>query len=217
MLKGKHTKFYYWPVFTISGLFLFIILYFVAAQYYPGGSNFDQKQPNFNWTSNYWCELLGRNAKNGQPNTARPFGISAMIILSTSVSIFWWNLPKLIPMKKWMNSTLQISGVLAMVFSSFIFSNYHDIVIYLAVFFGVVALSFTLYGLNKNGLRQYLGLCIFCILLIFLNNFIYLTDYMISYLPIIQKITFVFIFLWIGLLSLRYMKQEEDKSKENHS
>jgi hypothetical protein len=208
MKKEKTPVFHYWPLFTITGLFLFIVLYFIAAQYYPGGSNFDRKQPNFNWTSNYWCELLGRNAKNGQHNTARPVGISAMIILTISVSIFWWNLPKLIPMKKWMNQSLQFSGVLAMVLSSFIFSHYHDIFIYLSVLFGTIALIITLFGLYSNSLYRYFILCIICIILILLNNIIYLTDFMITSLPILQKFTFAFIFLWIGLLSLRYLKDE---------
>lgn len=211
MKKEKTPVLHYWPVFTIIGLILFIILYFIAAQYYPGGSNFDKQQPHFNWTSNYWCELLGRNAKNGQPNTARPIGISAMIILTISVSIFWWNLPKLIPMKKWMNEALKFSGVLAMILSSFIFSNYHDVVIYLSVLFGTIALSLTLFGLYSNKLYRYFFWCIICVILIFLNNIIYLTNFMITSLPIIQKLTFAIMFLWIGLLSLSYMRKEESK------
>ena len=84
---GKNTNFQYWPIITIFGIILFIIFYFIAALYYPGGSNFDQHQSGFKWSTNYWCELLGYNAKNGQHNTARPFGLSGMLFfLFQSVS-----------------------------------------------------------------------------------------------------------------------------------
>ena len=70
--QGKNTNFHYWPMITISGIILFIIFYFIAALHYPGGSNFDQHQAGFKWSTNYWCELLGYNAKNGQHNKQDP-------------------------------------------------------------------------------------------------------------------------------------------------
>lgn len=145
--KGYNRKFQYWPIFTISGIVAFIILYVIASYHYPGGSNFDRNFVGFNWRTNYWCELLGENAKNGQTNYARPFGFTAMLILSITMSVFWLKLPELIPMKKWMNVTLQISGIMAMLCASFLYSHSHDILIIIAVCFGTITFALTLYGL----------------------------------------------------------------------
>ena len=205
----KNTNFHYWPIITFSGIILFILFYFIASLYYPGGSNFNQHQSGFKWTSNYWCELLGYNAKNGQHNTARPFGLSGMVILSISTSFFWINLPQMIPMKNWMNGTLQFSGTLSMVFAMFIFTHYHDFFIFMAVISGSLAFSLTILGLYKNHFKGFLYLCILCLFLILLNNLIYLSGLYIEALPIIQKFTFVIVLLWICLICLRFIKMHK--------
>jgi len=215
-MKYKFKRAYgYWPYITIGGIIIFIILYVVATFYYPGGSNFDAQQTGFNWSTNYWCELLGRNAKNGQPNTARPIGLIGMLVLAITISIFWLNLPRLIPMKFWYNKLLQTTGILAMLCSIFIYSYYHDLTIYLAVLFGTFAFTLTLYGLYRNHFIGYFNLCVLCVILIFLNNIIYITDYKIEYLPILQKVTFGFVFLWISLISLKFLKVEEISQSKN--
>lgn len=200
---AKHKINSIWPILTVSGIIVFVLLYFLAAYYYPGGSNFDAHQVGFKWSTNYWCELLGFNAKNGQHNSARPIGLSGMVILSIAISIFWFNIPKLIPQKKWMNTLLSFSGILSMICSAFIFSHFHDLFIYLAVLFGTIAFGLTLNGLHKNQMTVFYIYGIVCLLLILINNAIYLTDYFILYLPWIQKITFFAVFLWICLLSLK--------------
>jgi hypothetical protein len=204
---GKYTNFQYWPIITILGIILFIIFYFIAALYYPGGSNFNQHQAGFNWYTNYWCELLGYNAKNGQHNTARPFGLSGMIILSISTSFFWINLPKMIPLKNWMNGVLQFSGTLSMVFALFIFTHYHDFFIFMAVISGSTAFSLTILGLYENHFKGFLYLCIICLLLILMNNVIYLSGIYIEALPIIQKLTFLIVLLWICLICIRFISR----------
>jgi hypothetical protein len=203
--QGKNTNFHYWPMITISGIILFIIFYFIAALHYPGGSNFDQHQAGFKWSTNYWCELLGYNAKNGQHNTARPFGLSGMFILSLSISFFWINLPQMIPMKNWMNGALQFSGTLSMVFALFIFTHYHDFFIFMAVLSGSTAFSLTILGLYENHFKGFLYLGIICLILILVNNLIYLSGFYIEDLPIIQKFTFLIVLLWISLICLRFI------------
>ena len=37
---------------------MFLVLYVVAAQYYPGGSQADQASRGFDWVHNYWCNLV---------------------------------------------------------------------------------------------------------------------------------------------------------------
>jgi len=199
-----------WPIFTISGLVAYAVLYVVATYYYPGGSSFNAKEPGFSWTSNYWCELLGRNAKNGKANLARPFGMAGMLMLVMAISTFWYNLPKLIPINKKLDLTLQASGVVSMMSSLFIFSYWHDFFVYIGVTFGTIAFILSMYGLYSNQFYRFFLLCIICLILILINNFIYVSTYLIDFLPVIQKITFLIIFLWIGMVSLYYLKIQND-------
>lgn len=198
-----------WPIFTISGLVAFMVLYLMAASYYPGGSDFNIKQRGFSWLSNYWCELLGRNAKNGQANISRPFGMAGMLLLVMAVATFWYNLPKLIPTKKVYDHTLRYSGVISMISSLFIFSFWHDIVVYIAVFFGSIAIILSMYGFFVNRFFRFFFMCALCLVLVLINNFIYMSKFMIDYLPVIQKITFLFVFVWIGMISLHYLNRQD--------
>lgn len=199
-----------WPLITISGIILFIIFYFVAASYYPGGSNFNKKESGFSWSTNYWCELLARNAKNGQKNIARPYGLAGMIILFVSVSLFWIKLPTIIPMKLFLKRTLQITGVMSMFCAIFIYSDYHDLFIYFSVIFGTIAFSIGIYGFKLNKYTLFSRMGAMCLLLIFVNNFIYLTDLFITYLPVIQKLTFALVFIWIFIISLNHYKSNHN-------
>jgi hypothetical protein len=197
----------FWPIITIGGIVLFSILYLIAAKYYPGGSNFNPQEKGFSLYNNYWCELLGENAKNGQSNVARPIALTAMVILAFSISLFWIKLPDFIPMRIWPSRTLQISGVLSMFSAIFIYSSYHDFSVYISVIFGTFAFIVSLYGLYTHHYRAYFNFCILCVVLIQANNFIYLSTILIDYLPLLQKITFIIVFIWIVGISLRFMKK----------
>jgi hypothetical protein len=197
----------FWPKITIGGIILFLLLYFLATKYYPGGSNFYPQEKGFSWSNNYWCELLGENAKNGQNNRARPIALLAMVILTFSISLFWVKLPNLIPMRLWMSRILQISGVISMFSAIFIFSSYHDFYVTISVLFGTLAFSLALYGLYTHHFMRYFNYCVLCLVLIQANNFIYLSSILIAYLPLLQKITFILVFAWIVALSMRFLKK----------
>jgi hypothetical protein len=47
------------------GILIFILLYIVAAFFYPGGSEFDTHSDGFSWKHNYWCNLLNELAIKG--------------------------------------------------------------------------------------------------------------------------------------------------------
>jgi len=78
----------------LFGTLLFTCLYFIATLFYPGGSQADKNSKGFSWTNNYWCNLLNENAMNGQHNAARPIAITAMLVLCTTLMIFWVHLSK---------------------------------------------------------------------------------------------------------------------------
>lgn len=88
-----------------------------------------------------------------------------------------------------------------MIIVLFIGTPYHDLVMNTAGLFGVLALAATFIALHKNRLFILGGFGLFCMLLVGANNYVYYTHRYLYYLPIIQKITFVFFLLWIALIN----------------
>jgi hypothetical protein len=193
-------------IIPTAGIIFFFIFYLIATLFYPGGSNFDPYENGFNWETNYWCELLYDYSKNGHINTARPYALAAMLSLTISVGYFWSAYPQLLTASQKLTNIIRWSGMVSMVLSSFIFTNFHDGLIYLSVISGSIAYTGLIYILFRCGhsIRAIFGTI--CLILILLNSFIYIVESGIEYLPIIQKITFLITLCWIFSLSISYKK-----------
>ncbi len=63
----------------LYGIFLFFLLYVVAASLYAGGSQVDKTAKGFSLMHNYWCDLLADKAQNDESNAAQPIAISAFL------------------------------------------------------------------------------------------------------------------------------------------
>lgn len=207
-MRGEQTSsIVLWPLLSIGGILFFVFFFLIAAAYYPGGSNANLHAVGFSWMNNYWCELLGENAKNGLKNLARPYAMTGMIILSISVSIFWWKIPTIVfEKRRIIRSIMRYSGMLSMIFSALIFTDWHDGIIYAAVFSGAISFTLLFYELfrNKRDFLSYFG--IVCLGFIFMNCMIYISNIGIEYLPLIQKFTFAITLIWIILVILHLKK-----------
>jgi len=186
------------------GILLFISFYIVAAYYYPGGSQFDKNAVGFSWKNNYWCNLLNDNAINGMKNTAQPIAITAMVILCIALSLFWWQFPGYTSLGKRYKLATQVCGMLAMATGLLLFSKInHDLVTNLASLFGLLAMTGTFTGLHKNKwtILFYFGLL--NVALVAVNNFLYYNKELISYLPLVQKMTFLTFLTWICCIDIK--------------
>ena len=182
----------------IFGVIVFVFLYIVATILYPGGSQIDKNAIGFSWTNNYWCNLLNESAINGQPNPAKPFAISGMLVLCLTLSLFWFLFARHIVFDKKLKLIIQFSGILAMVIAFFLFTNInHDLITNLASIFGIIATLGTFVGLYKAKWFSLLWFGSFNILLVGLNNYVYYSKGLIVYLPVIQKISFATFLVWI--------------------
>lgn len=198
----------FWMLTPIFGTLLFIGLYFAATLFYPGGSQADKYSNNFSWTNNYWCNLLNENAINGQSNSARPLAMTAMAVLCFTLAFFWYIFPLKIGLKKELRLAIQISGVLAMTTGMFLFTGMHDTIVNIASVFGLVATVGTFIGLHQLRWTSLFWIGIFNLVLVAVNNLLYYGDGLKLFLPVVQKITFLFFLLWICLITLNmYNKQ----------
>ena len=190
----------------IIGSFLFVILYIIAAIFYPGGSGKDETAISYNWAENYWCNLLSEKAINGKINNARPVAIIAMLMLSISLSCFWVIFPALTELKKIHRLLIQVAGLVSM-FTLFLLltSIDHDLAINISSLFGFVAMIGTMIALRQLKWNSLFVFGLFNILLIALNNYLYHSAQL-TYLPVVQKLSFLSFLTWFCLITLKLYK-----------
>jgi len=182
------------------GILIFIGLSVYAASLYPGGSQADINSVGFDWLNNYWCNLMGENAMNGLENPARPISILAMIILCSSMTLFFFKFAKLFVKSRIWKMTIKISGALAMLSAVFIFTRYHDIMTTILSICGVLGIIGIIRALHKNNLTFFKISGIVCMILVGINNLFYYSENLIEYLPVTQTISFILILAWtVGL------------------
>lgn len=189
-----------------SGIGLFVCLYFLATLNYPGGSQANQFSNGFSWTDNYWCNLLDTKAINGKFNAAKPLALAAMMVLCITLAFFWIWFPVFAGMGKARIQITRYAGIAAMVTAFFLFTGPHDMIINAASLFGLVSVLGTFAGLYQLKWVWLLRMGIFNLLMVVINNICYYNKSLLIYLPVVQKITFLFFLLWISLISLRLSK-----------
>lgn len=190
-----------WVLVPLVGILLFTILYIIATFFYPGGSIAEKTSKGFDWLNNYWCDLTDQFARNGEINFARPIALSAMLILFSSLAVFWFHLPRLFQNSKF-NPTIRYTGISSMTVAIFSFTSFHDIVINVAGVLGIITLIATLICLYRSRFHNLFFYGIFCLSVLLLNYFIFDTGRLLSYLPVIQKVTFLLFFIWICLMDV---------------
>jgi len=192
-----------WPVYLpVAGIVLFILLYIIATLLYPGGSDIDRNAKGFNWLHNYWCELMAPYSQNRQPNTARALAISAMCVLAASLAVIWYFVPSHLPFPRLLQKLISLSGILSMIILFFLFSYDHDKVINMAATLGFTAMILTSAGLYRKKMFLLFAWGVFGFFLGLLNTWLYYSGQR-YYLPVVQKITFIFFLAWFVLLRLR--------------
>jgi hypothetical protein len=205
-------QFRFWQLLPFFGCVLFLLLYIIATLNYPGGTNLDKSSIGFSWAQNYWCNLLNENAINGKHNVARPIALTGMAVISLSLTAFWYLFPLRVNCTKTERYVIQASGLLAMLTGVFIFTRFHDSVINVAGMFGLIALVGTLRGLKKSGWMKLFYAGLILLFLIGLNNLLYHKKDLMYYLPVVQKITFLYFLVWICCINLRWLGKATDLS-----
>lgn len=189
------------------GILTFIGLYVYAATLYPGGSQADINSVGFDWRNNYWCNLMSEDAMNGLENPASPVALFGMVILCSSMTLFFFQFANYFVKNKIWKMTIKIAGALAMLSAVFIFTKYHDIMTTILSICGVVGIIGIIIALHKNNLMFFKVSGIICMTLVGANNLFYYNENLIKYLPVLQKVGFILILAWTVGLNLK-MKTE---------
>lgn len=188
----------------VMGTGLFVLLYFIAAFLYPGGSQANAHSTGFSWLNNYWCNLLNDTAINGENNAAQPVALIAMLALCLTLSLFWFLFSIYAPFNKMWKWLMQVTGILSMITAFFLCSRFnHDVVINIASGLGLIAIIGTYIGLYKKRWYNLFYFGLTNLLLIAANNYCYYSKDFIKYLPVVQKISFAAFLIWIVCISIR--------------
>ncbi|NAY91336.1 hypothetical protein GTQ34_05335 [Muricauda sp. JGD-17] len=195
-------------LFPVFGMILFVLLYILAALAYPGGSYTNPNHDAFSFWNNYLCDLLDTYTVSGVLNSGRIFARLALLVLCLSLILLWYHLPKLFSSKNKYHRIMQISGIISLGITLLLSDGNHDLIVRIAGVFGVIALLATFVELFKAKFYFLFSLGIFCLIIFFINYYIYETGVYIGILPIIQKVTFAGFICWFLLLNiLLYRKQ----------
>ena len=199
----------------VIGIAVFVILYLLAAQYYPGGSQTDHTSVGFSWANNYWCNLLDKNAINGSENVSRPIALAGMIVLLTSLSIFFFIVPYHSEINDRIKRMIAVSGIASTVTVLFLEIGSHDLILNIAGVFGFIAfggivsilLKMKWYGLALTGFIN--------LFLVAINNLLYYNSGWIHFLPVVQKITFLSFLVWISFICLKVYRLGKSDNLSN--
>lgn len=182
------------------GILLFIGIYIYATKLYPGGSMADINSIGFEWSNNHWCNLMGESGLNGIHNQARPVAISGITMLCICMIVFFFQFANHFEKNIIWKIIIKISGALAMLSATFIFTKYHDVMTTILSICGTIVIIAMIRSLHKNQLTLFKVIGVLCMFIIGMNNFFYYNEDLILYSPLVQKGTFVLILSWtIGL------------------
>ncbi|RYF78153.1 MAG: hypothetical protein EOO39_02165 [Cytophagaceae bacterium] len=194
---------------VLLGALLSMTLFLVAAWYYPGGSQVDSHSVGYDWKANYISNLFGERALNGSANAARSWALGGMVFLAISFALFFIDFSRKIPAKGAAN-VIRYVGVTGMLFTILIATPLHDLMITIASTLFLVSFFYITVFIVKSRLHLLKFLCVICLLIFYTTLYLYGSGDYRSYLPIMQKITFV---STIGLvLGLTYFTEKEDFS-----
>lgn len=198
------------------GIFSYVALYVIAAELYPGGSHLFPNKIGFDWSNNYWCHLTSGNSLLGPKNPGQPYALTGMVILGISLAFFFLQFPHYFKTQAPWKYIIPISGVTGAFFSMFVMTDYHDLMAVMAALFGGLSIVGIFFGLKTYRLFYFIWLGVFCVFLIALNGYIYFSETAIDWLPIIQKITFAAILVWLVLLNSKFGAQKKLVSRKEN-
>jgi hypothetical protein len=197
-----------WLLSPTIGVIAFALLFYYATLLYPGGSYFDRSLTSFSWLQNYWCDLLDNPTITHKDNPAKVIASAAMLVIAISVSLFWIISIQLHANLK-QHRLIQLSGSLG-IFSMLLLliDGYHNIGLSFAGVFSLLAFSLTLINAYQQRFMRLFFLACVAIFLSVLSYSLFFSRYYTFALPVIQKLNFLAIGVWMIATNMAVYKQK---------
>ncbi|NNF32427.1 MAG: hypothetical protein HKO81_05095 [Flavobacteriaceae bacterium] len=195
------------------GILIFMGLYIYSTNLYPGGSQADINSIGYDWSNNFWCNLMSVKGMNGHENPARPVSLIAMVILCSSMTLFFFQFANYFVKNRYWKLTIKIAGTLAMLSAVFIFTRFHDVMTTILSVCGVIGIIGIIRALHINKMTFFKISGIICMTLVGVINLFYYDENLIKYLPLIQIAGFILILAWTVGLNLKMKRKNVQQQR----
>ncbi|MCB0734608.1 MAG: hypothetical protein H6608_12330 [Flavobacteriales bacterium] len=195
-----------WKLVPIMGIAAFFIIYLLAASLYPGGSAANPSHEGFDWVHNYWCDLMNPTGANGEINPARSLAISGMTMLCISLGWFFYLFASTVGHTTLWRRTIKSSGTASMAVAAVVFTDLHNQAIIISSLFGLITLIGILVCVFNSKLTAFKVTGALVILILISNNVMYYSGLLIEYLPLVQKLSFAIVLLWIAAMNIALIR-----------
>lgn len=183
--------------FTLICFVAGVLLLFVSAWFYPGGSVENPASVGYNWKTNYISNLLNPVAVNGMKNLAQPWAVLGIFFVSAGFGWFFVRFSEEIGVKSAAN-VIKYAGIMATI-GAFLAAipSLHDAMVMLTsvltllIFFYFTVLAFKI-RLRGLALASTLFLATF-----YFTTFMFYGSFHLEYLPIMQKVIFALKIGWV--------------------
>ena len=192
----------------LIGITIGTLLLIISTNYYPGGTYENVNSEGYDWANNYISNLLRPLAVNGEENTARPFAIFGILLLTVSFGLFFVNFAKRIKIRS-ASLVIKYLGILATIFGFVtVIPPMHDIMVTLSSILTLLIFFYITVMVIKSKLAMMKIMSIVFLLTFYFGAYMYFARFQLEYMPIMQKIIFVMKITWV--LSLEYLTRKED-------
>lgn len=194
--------------FVIIGILFSLFFLFMAVLFYPGGSPKNSTSIGYSFTENYISNLLSEKALNGMENKARPWAIIGVLFSSLTFGLFYIEFAKKILLKS-VSNVIRYFGIALAVLAFFIvIPSLHDKVVTLSSIMNLIVFFYITIMILKSRLILFKIISVLFMLIFYFACFMYFTQTLLDYLPIMQKLVHVVQIIWI--LSLHYLTTKKD-------
>lgn len=198
--------------FPIIGIAFYVVLFIYSASKYPGGSRIHPEFIGFDWTHNYWCDLMAKQSYNGLTNHARPSAIAAWIIVCLSIlCIFLQAVKQFYPTGKW-HRIFKITSYLSVIIGILSFTDYHDIIVAICFPFGAITAIALTVGLINSNMTVFKYSVWLPLILLSASFYSYFTNTALQYLGVLQKITLLITMAWLSGFYISLLNQKSYQS-----
>lgn len=192
----------YYPLIPVFGLGAYVILFTMAAEAYPGGSESVPGDTGYSFFHNFLCDAMLPITPGGASNPARPMATLSHLVLSGTMICFFFILPKVFDWHNRNTSIIRYMGMLTMTVFIFMYTGIHDHIVTATGVLGTVALLPFFVEMRRYPAGGLKTLAYTCFILSMIVFFSFETKIGYYYLPFLQKITFVFDAWWVIWVSL---------------
>jgi hypothetical protein len=196
------------PYFPIVGMITYLIMFFTAASFYPGGSdNIPNAQNGYSVFHNFLCDTNNQFTHSGLENRGKLLANLAHIVLSITMMSFFYVMPNIFDHSNRNTKLIKILGVLSMAIFTFMYQEeLHDLVVTLVGIFASMAFVPIFIELVKYKNRPFKVLTYIVFTMSIALYLGFETKVGIYYMPFLQKFVFMVdaaLVIWTGIIVLR--------------